>query len=327
MRLGVECEEVGQDAGRAWVRLSNGEVLEADAIVGADGIHSRVREQLWGPGDARFANLLVWRALIPAERMPGDIEERGNYWVGPGRSIVSYWVRPQETYSFLASVPASEVHRESWAQSGDVKDLIQSFDGAEPRVQRLLSAIDSAFITGMYFRDPLSHWTNGRITLMGDAAHAMVPYLAQGACQAIEDAWVLAACLASHGKADVSGALQEYEARRLPRTTRVQSTARSMLKLVHEADPARIKARNGRWRGMARIDPLGEATWSFCWDYNVMRAVCEPTGEVLGLTATREGARMRRPESQRALTSGRTRSRRRTWHAATTACAKPTIAC
>jgi len=302
IRFGAKCAAIGQDADSAWVQLESGETLRADAVIGADGIHSVVRDSLYGTADASFANLLVWRALIPADRMPaGVFEERGNYWVGPGRSIVSYWVRPGEMYSFLASVPVTEVHRESWAQSGDVSELLKSFEGAEPRVQRMLEAIDSTFITGMYYRDPLERWTEGRITLMGDAAHAMVPYLAQGACQAVEDAWVLAVCLARHGKADVPGGLREYEQRRRPRTTRIQAAARSMVKLVHEQDQNRINARNGRWKGMARIDPLGETTWSFCWGYDVLKEVEEPIGNVLGLTATREGARMQRRESQRAF--------------------------
>lgn len=302
IRFGAKCAEIGQGPQSAWVRLTSGETIEADVVVGADGIHSMVRETLYGPADASFANLLVWRALIPVDRMPaGVFEERGNYWVGAGRSIVSYWVRPGKLYSFLASVPATEVHRETWAQSGDVKDLLGSFAGAEPRVQRMLNAIDSAFITGMYYRNPLEHWTDGRITLMGDAAHAMVPYLAQGACQAIEDAWALGVCLARHGKSNAPGGLQEYEERRRPRTTRVQAAARSMVKLVHETDADRIKARNGRWKGMARIDPVGETTWGFCWGYDITKEVNEPAGNVLGLTATREGARMRRPESQRAF--------------------------
>lgn len=302
IKFDARCAEIGQNEDAAWVRLESGELIQGDAIIGADGIHSVVRETLYGPAEASFANLLVWRALIPAERIQdGRYEERGNYWVGPGRSIVSYWVRPGKLYSFLASVPATEVHRESWADSGDVNDLMRSFHGAEPRVQRMLEAIDSAFITGMYYRDPLARWTEGRITLMGDSAHAMVPYLAQGACQAIEDAWVLARCLARHGADDISGGLLEYEERRRPRTTRVQAAARSMVKLVHESDRDRINARNGRWKGMARIDPLGLTTWSFCWGYDVIKAAEEPTGNVLGLAATREGVRMGRPESQRAF--------------------------
>jgi len=302
VRFNSKCADIGQDKDQAWIRLESGEVLHADVIIGADGIHSVVREKLFGPAQESFANFLVWRALIPAEKMPPlNYEERGNYWVGPGRSIVSYWVRPQKLYSFLASVPATEVHRESWAESGDVSDLLKSFHGAEPRVQKMLEAIDSTFITGMYYRDPLDHWTNGRFSLIGDAAHAMVPYLAQGACQAIEDAWILATTLARHGDESVHDALIEYEQRRLPRATRVQSAARNMVKVVHEYDADRIKARNGRWRGLSRIDPLGETTWNFVWGYDVLKAAEEAVGDVLGHTTTKQGKKLNRPESQKAF--------------------------
>ena len=302
IRFNSKCADIGQDNDTAWIKLESGEVLHADVIIGADGIHSVVREKLFGPAQEIFANFLVWRALIPAEKMPPlNYEERGNYWVGPGRSIVSYWVRPQKLYSFLASVPVTEVHRETWAESGDVEDLLKSFHGSEPRVQKMLEAIDSTFITGMYYRDPLEHWTHGRFSLIGDAAHAMVPYLAQGACQAIEDGWILATTLARHGDASVKNALIEYEQRRLPRATRVQSAARNMVKIVHEFDADRIKARNGRWRGMSRIDPLGETTWNFVWGYDVLKAAEEPVGDVLGHTTTKQGKRLNRPESQRAF--------------------------
>ncbi len=302
IRFGAKCEEFGQSDTGAWVRLASGERLEADGLIAADGIHSIVRDTLFGKREPSFANLLVWRALIPADRMPPTgFEERGNYWVGPGRSIVSYWVRSKKLYSFLASVPATEVHRESWAQSGNVEDLLQSFEGAEPQVMKMLESIDSAFITGMYYHDPLERWTEGRITLLGDSAHAMVPYLAQGACQAIEDAWAISVCLSRHGDGQIPAAFHEYELRRKPRTTRIQAAARSMVKLVHESDAARIKARDGRWKGMARIDPLGETTWSFCWDYDITKEVLQPMGQVLGHTATREDARMARAESQRAF--------------------------
>ena len=302
IRFASKCIDIGEDATHAWAKLETGEVITADAIIGADGIHSVIREKLFGPATESFANFLVWRALIPAEKLPPlDYPERGNYWVGPGRSIVSYWVRPKKLYSFLASVPATEVHRESWAESGDISELLKSFQGAEPRVQKMLEAIESTFITGMYYRDPLEHWTKGRFSLMGDAAHAMVPYLAQGACQAMEDAWILATTLKRHGDSAVRAGLIEYEQRRLPRATRVQSAARTMVKIVHESDSSRIKARNGRWRGMSRIDPLGETTWRFVWGFDVLKAAEEPVGDVLGHTTTKQGKKLIRKESQRAF--------------------------
>jgi salicylate hydroxylase len=302
IRFNAKCIGVEQDDAGVSVKLTSGETIRGDALIGADGIHSFLRERLRGPEQTNFANILMWRALIPAERLQSTgLEERGNYWFGPGRTLITYWVRPGKLYSILGSVPAAEVQRESWTESGDIEELHRSFQGAEPRVQRMLEAIDSGFITGMYYRDPIDSWTEGRITLMGDAAHPMVPFLAQGACQGIEDAWTLAAVLAQRGEKDIPGALVEYEQRRRPRTTRVQAGARAMVKLVHESDPSRIQVRNGRWKGMSRIDPLAETTWAFVWDYNVLNAVQEPAGNVLGLASAREGKQMKRPESQRAF--------------------------
>ena len=300
VRLGAEIVGIGQDERCAWVELAQGGRLEADLIVGADGIHSVVRHALMGPETTQFANILMWRSLIPADQLTGlSLPVRGNNWFGPGRTVISYWVRP-DLYSILASVPATEVQRESWTDSGDIEELHRSFQHAEPTVRALFDKIESSFITGMYYRDPLERWTDGRITLLGDAAHAMVPFLAQGACQSIEDAWTLAACLSGPGGA-IEQRLLEYEQRRRPRTTRVQAGARAIVKMVHEADPARIKARNGRWKGMARIDPLAETSWGFVWGHDEIAAANRPAGEVLGIAAAREGKQMLRPESQRAF--------------------------
>jgi salicylate hydroxylase len=301
IRLGAACESVSQDDEGAYVTLQNGEVIRGDVVIGADGIHSAVRTALRGPEEKQFANILMWRSLIPADRLTGlNLPVAGNNWFGVGRNIVSYWVR-KDLYSVLASVPATEVSRESWTQSGDVAQLRRSFEGSEPTVQKMLEAVDSTFITGMYHRDPIEHWTSGRIALLGDAAHAMVPYLAQGACQSIEDAWVLATCLKNHGQAGVQDALLEYQQRRQPRTTRIQAGARFVVDWAHEPDAARVRQRNGRLKGLSRIDPLAEASWSFAWGHDILKAATLPPGEVVGLSAAREGKRMERPESQRAF--------------------------
>ena len=164
----------------------------------------------------------------------------------------------------------------------------------------MLEQCRSVFITGMYYRDPIDSWTSGRVTLLGDAAHPMVPFLAAGAGQSIEDAWTFARVLARR-QHDVSGALLEYQRRRLPRTTRIQAGARAAVKLMHEQEQQRLRDRNGRWKGMARIDPLAETSWGLAWDYNVVKAVEGPPGEVLNVTGLREGKRLQRPEGQRAF--------------------------
>ena len=130
-------------------------------LVGCDGIHSVVRQHLRGNEEKHFANILMWRSLIPAERLEGlDLEERGNYWFGPGRTLITYWVRPKNLYSILASVPAHEVQRESWTDSGDISEMLRSFDDAEPRARTMLEQCRSVFITGMYYRDPIDSWTS-----------------------------------------------------------------------------------------------------------------------------------------------------------------------
>lgn len=306
LRLDARFERFEQTGSGVEIELQSGERLRGDALVGADGIHSAVRRQLRGEEPAHFANILMWRSLVPAERLEGiGLEERGNYWFGPGRTLITYWVRPKQLYSILASVPAGEVQRESWTESGDIEDLRRSFGDIEPRARRLMDQIETCFITGMYYRDPVDSWTSGRVTLIGDAAHPMVPFLAQGACQGIEDAWTLARVISRHQQ-DIPAALLDYEQRRLPRATRLQASARAAVKLMHEAEPARIRARNGRWKGMSRIDPLAKTSWGFAWDYNVIDAVEAPAGNVVGLMAVREGKKMERPESQRAFNMWKT---------------------
>lgn len=303
LRLGVQCTGFGQDDDGVTVNLASGEKVRGDALIGADGIHSAIRKQMRGEEPTHFSNILMWRALIPADKLRSiNLEEKGNYWFGPGRTLITYWVRPNNLYSILASVPATEVQRESWTESGDIDELHRSFIDIEPRARKMMEQIDASFITGMYYRDPIDRWTYGRVTLMGDAAHPMVPFLAQGACQGIEDAWTLATVLSQRADNDVPAALLEYEQRRRPRTTRVQSGARAMVKLTHESEADRIRARNGRWKGMQHIDPMTETTWGFVWGYDVLKAVKQSPGEVLGLSATREGKSLKRPESQRAFT-------------------------
>ncbi|WP_153506056.1 FAD-dependent oxidoreductase [Cumulibacter manganitolerans] len=301
IRTGARVVSVGQDDEQAWVELAGGERVTADAVIGADGIHSVVRAALRGEEPRHFANILMWRGLIPADRIAElHLPEAGNYWFGPGRTLITYWVRPGKLYSVLASVPADEVHRESWDETGDLDEMMASFRDIEPRAKTMLEAIDHGFITGMYYRDPIDWWTRGRISLLGDAAHPMVPFLAQGACQSMEDGWALAHCLTDRQWPSVADALQDYEARRRPRTSRVQAGARAMVKMTHESDPDRIRARNGRFQGAMRIDPLAETTWAFVMDYDITKTVLEPAGHVVGLAGTREGTAMKRPESQRA---------------------------
>ncbi|HPU51074.1 MAG TPA: alpha/beta hydrolase fold domain-containing protein, partial [Burkholderiaceae bacterium] len=216
-------------------------------------------------------------------------------------SVVSYWVRPGELFNFVGTVPAAEVHRESWSQTGELSELVASFADGEPRLRHIVGAVEQAFITGLYDRDPLPRWCAGRVGLIGDAAHAMLPFLAQGACQGIEDAWTLARCLDLHGSAGAAAALQEYQTRRQPRTTRVQSTARQAVASLHDERPHKVRARNGQWIGMAKLDPLADGQWGWIYGYDAIAQAELPLDKVEGLAAVFEGVRLQRPLAQRAF--------------------------
>jgi salicylate hydroxylase len=273
LRLGARVDRIEQDADSAAAILESGESVRGDVLIGADGIHSAVRRSIGIVDDARFSGKLVWRALVPADRITEyGFGENFYGYTGRDRMVWAYWVRPGKQFNFGGVVPSDEVHLEGWDETGDLDELRASFADANPRLAGLIGAIDEAFITGLYDRDPLENWTQGRVTLLGDSAHAMLPYLAQGACQSLEDAAVLALCLQRHGSAAAPAALADYELRRRPRTTKVQATARATSIFWLENDPVQIRARNGRMKGLAQIDPLSTTVWKWLYEYDPIEA-------------------------------------------------------
>ena len=273
LRLGARVEGIEQDADGATAILDSGEAVRGDVLIGADGIHSAVRRSMGIVDEAAFSGKLVWRALVPADRIAEyGFGENFYGYTGRDRMVWAYWVRPGQQFNFGGVVPSDEVHREGWDETGDLDELRASFADANPRLAGLIGAIDEAFITGLYDRDPLERWTEGRVTLLGDSAHAMLPYLAQGACQSLEDAAVLAGCLRRHGRDAAPAALADYELRRRPRTTKVQTTARATSIFWLENDPVQIRARNGRMKGLAQIDPLSTTVWKWLYDYDPVEA-------------------------------------------------------
>lgn len=272
LRLESKVVDVAQTDRDVTAVLSNGDRISGDVLVGADGIHSAVRSCVVGDGPTTFSGKLVWRALIPADRVRDlAFKERFYGWAGRDRMVWAYWVRPGEMFNFGGVVPSTEVLRETWSQTGELGELRRSFAGANKRLATLIERIDEAFITGLYDRDPLPKWTRGRATLLGDAAHAMLPYLAQGATQSVEDGYVLAKCLARKGRSDIPGALGLYEMKRRPRTTKVQTTARSTHIFWTEGDPVQIEARNGRMKGLSQIDPLATTVWKWLYGYDPVK--------------------------------------------------------
>ena len=238
-RLGARIDGLEQDAEGVRVRLQGGEVLEADAVIGCDGLRSAVRGALWGPGRPRFTRITAWRGTVAADRLPpGLIPPVAAIWTGLGRHFVHYYVRGGALVNFVGMVDRADWTRESWTEQGDKAELARDFAGWPEPVMALIDAVPEAWRWALFDRPPLEHWSKGRASLLGDAAHPMLPSFAQGASQAIEDAEAVARNLTSG--ASVVTALAAYEVERLARTTRVQALSRRNARLFHMGPATRM---------------------------------------------------------------------------------------
>lgn len=216
------------------LRFSDGSHVQVDAVIGADGIHSAVREILWGPAKPRFASMVAYRGLVPGERVR-DLKmgpEAAKWW-GPDRHLVHYWVSGGAELNYVAPVPAMDWRDESWTADGSVTDLLAALSGFVPEVTRVVERTGALMRSALYDRDPLPHWTADRVTLLGDAAHPMLPFMAQGAATAIEDAVVLSRCLRAVSTEQLPAALIQYERARIDRTSAMQIGSRANNFLRH----------------------------------------------------------------------------------------------
>jgi salicylate hydroxylase len=203
-------------------------VAEADVIVGADGIHSVVRTALFGPDAPRFTGKICYRSVIPAAAVQGTpLAADNGQWLGPHGTIVLYPLRGEELINVVCHYDDESYRHESWVARCPGSEVLSRYAGWHESLLRLFAAGDTWYKWALYDRDPIPAWTAGRVTLLGDAAHPMLPYLGQGACQAIEDGAVLATALSAPGaSSDPVAALGRYERTRRPRASRVVLTAR-----------------------------------------------------------------------------------------------------
>jgi salicylate hydroxylase len=240
--LGKSCIGVTTEAASARARFADGSEIEADVIVGADGIHSVVRASLFGPDAPHFTGCVCWRGLVPVAAVPRELatDELAAWW-GPHGHVVHYPVRRGALVNFVAHYDSEGWTEESWTQECERQELIDTYTGWNDALLRLFASSERYYKWALYDRDPLDRWSAGRATLLGDAAHPMLPYLGQGACMAIEDGCILAMLL-SRTPDDPVGALKRYEQLRMPRTRRAQLGSRARAKENHLASPwARLR--------------------------------------------------------------------------------------
>jgi salicylate hydroxylase len=268
VRLGHRCVAVAQDADAATLTFDNGVSARAPVVVGADGIHSTIRALLLGPESPRFSGSLAYRGLVPAERLAHlRLPRYSNGWLGPERHFVHYYVGAgARLMNFVAIVPARDWRVESWSATGEVADALAEFDGWHPTVQTIIGAADRTHRWALYDREPLDTWSVGRVTLLGDAAHAMLPFMAQGACQAVEDAVVLARCLGGARSDAVPAALSDYETTRKPRVWDVQRASWRNATTYHLPDGEGQRERDAAWAASAARGPYSERGWLFAYD-------------------------------------------------------------
>ena len=239
-----------QTASGVTLKFADGSSTDADALIAADGVHSRVREQLLGADKAHFTGKVAYRTTFNAARMQGvQVPRHRTKWWGEDRHMVIYPVTAnRDEIYFVTSQPeqAEWLTPESWSAKGDLDELRASFAGFHAEVQAVINAAESVHKWALFERDPLPRWGDGRVVLLGDACHPMTPYMAQGAASALEDAIVMARCLEGVASADIASALRRYEAVRKPRTSQIQSQSSKNTWLKGETDPAWVYGYDAR---------------------------------------------------------------------------------
>jgi salicylate hydroxylase len=269
--LGARCSSVTTSETGAAARFTDGTEVEADVVVGADGIHSAVRGSLFGPDAPRFTGKICWRCVVPVDAVPGGLPTTDSTtWLGPHGAVVVYLVRRGELVNVVAHYDCLNDAwiEESWIRECDRSEVLENYHDWHESLLRLFSTSEKHYRWALYDRDPLPRWTRGRTTILGDAAHPMLPYLGQGACQAMEDGCVLAAALDTSPD-DPSSALQLYERVRLPRASRVVLTARARGEDNHLVSSWAALRRDALIAIRRRFgaDPTGRgAAWIFDYD-------------------------------------------------------------
>ncbi|MGC6511154.1 MAG: FAD-dependent monooxygenase [Parvibaculales bacterium] len=231
LRTGAQVTVFEQNTNSAEVRLADGETLSGDLLIGADGLKSVIREQMLGAQMPRFTGNVAWRMVVPMDRLTMPPPPTACVWVGAGKHAVTYRLRGGKLANFVGVVERKDWQEESWTAQGTRDEALADFAGWHPVITDVIEQAEAHYLWGLFDRAPLDTWHDGRVALLGDACHPMLPFMAQGAVQALEDAYVLADCLSRDE--DIPLALAGYQKRRHARTSKVQTTARANASLFH----------------------------------------------------------------------------------------------
>lgn len=272
IHLGMAVKRYVQTAQKLTIQFENDQSLDADLLIGADGIKSKVQSCMLGEMPAKFTGQVAWRGTVEANKLPkGLIKPYANLWVGPGKHFVSYYLRGGELVNFVAVQERTQWQEETWHEPGDINELREAFSGWHPEITELLAATQSCFLWALFDRAPLNQWTDKNVALLGDACHPMLPFLAQGAAMAIEDSYALAYCLANDE--NISSALHSYQDLRLARTKGIQLSARNNASLYHMRSPSE-RAKLAVLSGLSSIglsDRLAANKLDSIYAYNIVQ--------------------------------------------------------
>lgn len=268
VELGHRIARVSQTGAGVEVHTGSGATFEGEMLIAADGLRSAVRQAEFGGAGARFTKHVAWRGLVAADRLaPGPMREATTVTMGPGRHLVTYPLRGGRLVNFVAVREQAEEMPEGWQAEADPAGLRAAFAGWHDEVAALLGAVEQTFLWGLYDHEPLAAWARGRVALIGDACHPMLPFLAQGASMALEDAWVLAAEL-DRAETPQQG-LAAYAEQRRPRASRVQQAAARNGQLYHLDMPVLREATFFGLRLIGELAPtalLGRFDWIYAAD-------------------------------------------------------------
>lgn len=272
-RLGTTVQNFHQTEDRITLATDCGEFM-GDVLIGADGTRSALRSIINPNSAPRFTGQIAWRGTLPASAVPqGLLAPAANVWMGPGRHFVAYYLRGGELINFIAVEEREDWTEESWSLKGDTAKLRRAFDGWDSVVTQIIDATPETFLWGLFDHALLPHWTQGRAALLGDAAHPMLPFMAQGAAMATEDAWVIAHYIlkAASSNASFDADLKAYEQARKPRTSKLQAISRRNAKLFHEAGMLGLALRRAKLKAANSMPTLQHMKLAPIYGVNVVK--------------------------------------------------------